>query len=140
MSIAILSWGSLTWNPRDLPISGKWQQDGPVLPIEFSRISSDGRLTLVIDEQDGVPVTTRYARRPRTNLDDATADLRVRGGTVKDRIGYVNLVRNTKRGWARQHHPAACDTIKAWAKAGGWNAVVWTALTPNFEDDLLKMQ
>jgi hypothetical protein len=41
MSIAMLAWGSLIWNPRDLPISGEWRQAGPVLPIEFSRISDN---------------------------------------------------------------------------------------------------
>ncbi|HOW68396.1 MAG TPA: hypothetical protein P5055_13320 [Candidatus Paceibacterota bacterium] len=58
MSIAILGWGSLIWNPRDLPITGDWQGDGPVLPIEFTRISDNGRLTLVIDERHGVDVPT----------------------------------------------------------------------------------
>ncbi len=38
MKIAILGWGSLIWDRRDLQIAGDWQQGGPVLPIEFSRI------------------------------------------------------------------------------------------------------
>lgn len=67
MRIAILGWGSLIWNPNGLPIRGDWQRGGPVLPIEFSRISSDERLTLVIDEQNGINVTTRYALSARTN-------------------------------------------------------------------------
>jgi hypothetical protein len=60
MRIAILGWGSLIWKPNGLPMSGDWKRGGPVLPIEFSRVSSDGRLTLVIDEQYGVDVITRY--------------------------------------------------------------------------------
>ena len=50
MKIAILGWGSLIWNQNGLPVKGQWKKNGPVLPIEFSRVSRDGRLTLVIDE------------------------------------------------------------------------------------------
>jgi hypothetical protein len=138
MRIAILGWGSLIWDQRDLPISGDWQRGGPVLPIEFSRISRSGEragcLTLVIDEPHGANVPTRFALSPRTNLDDAIADLRTREGTSSDRIGYVNLVRNTEREYARQQHPHACDTIKAWAQAQGLDAMVWTALPSNFAE------
>ncbi len=42
MKIAILGWGSLIREPRGLPIDGEWQKDGPVLWIEFSRISQRG--------------------------------------------------------------------------------------------------
>jgi len=137
MRIAILAWGSLIWDRRDLPITGDGQRGGPVLPIEFSRISTRGEragcLTLVIDEQHGANVPTRFALSTRTNLDDAIADLRTREGTSSDRIGYVNLIRNTERAYARQQHPHACDTIKAWAQARRFDAVIWTALASNFE-------
>ncbi len=61
MKIAYLGWGSLIWDPGMLPISGDWKPGGPVLPIEFSRISDNGRLTLVIDDVNGVPIETLYA-------------------------------------------------------------------------------
>ena len=50
MKIAILSWGSLLWQPKDLQFNQEigWSNNGPMLPIEFARISKDGRLTLVI--------------------------------------------------------------------------------------------
>lgn len=134
MRIAILGWGSLIWDKRDLPILGEWQQGGPVLSIEFSRISSDGRLTLVIDEQNGSDVTTRHARSECNTLNDAIASLRTREGTTKENIGFVNMVSNTERGWSRQHHPAACDRIKAWAQAQDMEAVIWTALISNFAE------
>ena len=140
MKIAILGWGSLIWDRRDLPISGEWQRGGPVLPIEFSRISTRGEragcLTLVIDEQYGENVPTRFALSLRTNLDDAIADLRIREGTTSDRIGYVNLVRNTERDFARQQHPSVCDTIKVCAQAHRCDAVVWTALPSNLSENM----
>jgi len=42
MKIAILGWGSLIKEPCELPIAGEWQKDGPLLWIEFSRISQRG--------------------------------------------------------------------------------------------------
>lgn len=54
MKIAILGWGSLIWDKRNLRLAGEWQVGGPVLPIEFSRVSGYGRLTLVIDPLHGV--------------------------------------------------------------------------------------
>lgn len=94
MKIAILGWGSLIWDPRNLEIDKKqgqngWLPDGPTLPIEFSRISQDGRLTLVIDNE-GNDVQTLYAISNYTELDHAILDLAVREGCGKSAIGYFS--------------------------------------------------
>ena len=60
MRIAVIGWGSLLWSPRTLPLAGTWSSDGPVLPIEFARISVDGRLTLII-EDGAKPIATYHA-------------------------------------------------------------------------------
>lgn len=126
MKIAILGWGSLIWDQRELLTSDNWQKGGPILPIEFSRISSGGRLTLVIDEQSGVPVKTQYARSGSANLRQAIEDLRKREDTLKSRIGVVSqTINNTTTGF---------DTIKSWATKEKWDAVIWTGLPSNFED------
>ncbi|MEI8044572.1 MAG: hypothetical protein WCL11_24390, partial [Verrucomicrobiota bacterium] len=136
MKIAILGWGSLVWDMRELATVGDWQPGGPVLPIEFSRKSRDGRLTLVIDPASGEPVPTRYIRSRFENLNDAIGNLREREGNPhRGRIGYVNLVAHTERVWARQNQPSACDTITAWAQANDWQAVIWTALLSTFEEE-----
>ena len=126
MKIAILGWGSLIWDQRDLPTLGVWQKGGPVLPIEFSRISSDGRLTLVIDEKNGVPVQTRFAQSGSETLNQAIEDLRKREGTSKSMIGVVSQTINIPK--------SGSDTIKGWAVEHKWDAVIWTGLPSNFED------
>jgi hypothetical protein len=65
MKIVILGWGSLIWDPRDLPHQEPWLDDGPKLPLEFSRISKDRRLTLVIDAVNGELCNTLYSYSPK---------------------------------------------------------------------------
>src|SRR5207245_1731296 len=103
---------------------GDWKPGGPVLPIEFSRISHDGRLTLVVDIENGTDVTTRYALSSRTNVKDAVEDLRKREGTVQTGIGFVDLVNGTMN----PTQSSITNRIWDWAKKAGVDAVVWTGL------------
>ena len=137
--IVILGWGSLIWNPDILHIDGVWQTGGPILPIEFSRISDNGRLTLVVDEQHGVDVPTRYALSAFTTLDDAIENLRIRENAPnRSRIGYVDLAHNRTAPYALRNHPGACDSIRAWAGQVGFAAAIWTALGPRFQEKALE--
>jgi hypothetical protein len=52
-----------------------WMRGGPILPIEFSRISGGERLTLVIDEECGTRVPTRYALSADINVTSARESL-----------------------------------------------------------------
>ena len=124
--IAIIGWGSLIWDHRSLPIKCKWCKNGPELPIEFSRISKDGRLTLVIDKDNGKKVKTLYALSKRNAPLDAVADLREREGTVMKNIGYINLTENADK------KSDIDEEIKKWAENNKIDIVVWTALLPNF--------
>lgn len=135
MRIAILGWGSLVWNPRGLPLGSEWKTGGPVLSIEFSRISDDGRLTLVIDELNGTAVPTRFAVSKKTNLELAINDLSDREGiTNRDRIGVFDVQEDFTSERAQSKHPKACQDIRAWAEAEEFDAVIWTALGPRFFD------
>ena len=79
MKTAILGWGSLIWQPKDLKFDTNigWKENGPILPIEFARISKDGRLTLVITP-NGTDVKTLYAVSSFDNLELAVLNLKKR--------------------------------------------------------------
>jgi hypothetical protein len=138
MKIAILGWGSLIKEPRDLPIVGEWQPDGPKLWIEFSRISRKGErkdcLTLVIDERCESEVTTLHVLSQRTELPAAIADLQAREGTSADDIGFCEVAAARFAPNALSRHPKSCERIRAWAQAKGFDAVIWTALARRFKD------
>ena len=133
MKIAIIGWGSLIWNPADLPRREKadaWHKDGPHLKIEFSRVSNDSRLTLVIDPTHGVELPTLYATITRTKLEDAVADLRQREGTVLRHIAYASEHANSA------HDRAVREVIFAWQKSTDYDAAVWTGIPSNYEQQL----
>lgn len=136
MEILILGWGSLIWKPGDLPIEGqgedRWQPGGPVLPIEFSRVSSDARLTLVIDEAAGTDVPTRIAKSTRKTLIDAVADLRQREGTTMKNIGFSDRLGMEASYKKEKQHAFGHRLIFQWLTNNGADAVVWTALKTNY--------
>ncbi len=136
MKILILGWGSLIWKPGDLPIEGqgedRWQSGGPVLPIEFSRVSSDARLTLVIDETEGTEVPTRIAKSTRKSLIDAVADLRQREGTTMKNIGFSDRKGQEASYKKEEQHAFGHKLIFQWLTAIDADAVVWTALETNY--------
>src|SRR5438046_1218735 len=139
MRIAILGWGSLYWSPRSLSLDTAWKGDGPVLPIEFSRQSSDGRLTLVIDPEHGVLVHTYWTVSGFKTLSDAIENLRCREGCgVKTRdIGFCasdiggDEVAMVQPRW-RARVPSLVETVRRWVNESGCDAVIWTDLEPRW--------
>ena len=88
MKIGIIGWGSLIWDQRELKTKGDWIKTGPILPIEFCRLSSEGRITLVINK-DFKLVPTLVIESQYEELDDAINDLALREGTENlSNIGY----------------------------------------------------
>ena len=140
MKIGILGWGSLIKEPGELLSSGDWQKDGPVLWIEFSRISQSGIragcLTLVIDEDTGAEICTYYTISQCTVLLQAITDLQKREGTSSKNIGFFEVASGNFAGKAQKRQPKSCERIRAWASGKGFDAIVWTALPPQFHDIL----
>ncbi len=134
MKSVVLAWGSLVWDPRDLKIASEFAANGPLLPIEFCRISEDGRLTLAIDETFGALCKTYSAPSALEGLDAARDDLCLREGMADARaIGFVEPASGRQSDFAVQSHPQVVATIGAWAESLGYDAVIWTALVSNFD-------
>jgi hypothetical protein len=131
----ILAWGSVVWDPRDLRIAAKFTANGPLLPIEFCRVSDDGRLTLAIDETFGALCKTYSAPSSLESLDAARDDLCQREGMADAQaIGFVELASNRQSDLAMENHPQVVATIAAWAESLRYDAAIWTALTSNFDE------
>lgn len=138
MKIAILGWGSLIWSPQTLNYNTTlgWQTNGPILPIEFARISKDGRLTLVITEE-GTKVNTLYAISSYQTINEAVLNLQKREGTIKKRIGVYNKTTNI----FSPDNFKFKEAIKQWISKEDIDAVIWTNLPEKWsiekQDNLL---
>ena len=123
-NIACLGWGSLIWDPRNLPIRRYWFDDGPLIPLEFARQSKDGRITLVI-VPTARPVRSLWTLMDSDNLDEVKELLRLREGpTIPEYIGN----------WSRGRlSPASIPGLSEWALARNIDSVVWTKLPPKFK-------
>lgn len=128
MKIAILGWGSLFWQPKELAFDKefRWKEDGPTLPIEFARISSNGRLTLVLTEK-GTEVPTLYALSTHKTVNEAILNLAVREGSGRKSIGFYNKKEE-------KFSPEIFkfkQNIKNWIEQTDFDAVIWTNLEDN---------
>jgi hypothetical protein len=130
--VAILGWGSLLWEGGSAfdKWHDDWRCDGPILNLEFSRVSASrlNALTLVIDRDNGVPNRVAWCLSLRDDPALVHADLRSREGTTVGNIGRILLA---------QLDPEPTDQsaadIAAWARTQALDAVVWTRLSSNFE-------
>jgi cation transport regulator ChaC len=121
-NFACLGWGSLIWEPGDLPILHEWRKDGPNLPLEFARKSLDGRMTIVVCKQ-GTLCQTLWNTLSSTSLEEARKTLAKREGLPSSK----NAAFWSDTG-ASEHH--GTELVGAWAKKRGFAGVVWTGLPP----------
>jgi hypothetical protein len=132
MNIAIIGWGSLIWCPRRLQIEQGWHRDGPMLPIEFARESSDGRLTLVIHPRRKKQ-RTYWATSTFKGLSQAIENLREREGKncrEKD-IHFLGKGLSDGRGDAR-----SMRAVGEWLrKRENPDAAIWTGLPGTYDRD-----
>jgi len=148
IKIAFLGWGSLYWDPGTLRVSGDWQTDGPLLPIEFARITLDGRLSLVIYKDETrdrrvKDVQVLWVEAQDTDLDQAKKNLAYR--EFPGLANFQNQPNFNKRlertvGSVLIQDPSPPDEyvrrIKEWGTTKELDAVVWTALRSNWDDPL----
>ena len=140
MKTAILCWGSLFWDPRNLQYIGPWKKTELAIPIEFSRVSKDGRLTLVIDFDHGVNTFVYAAESSFSNIDSTVENLRKREGTAIWQIGFYDAVTEAcSHGNGKsdeRNHKNIAKIVKHWLESDGveYDSAVWTALPSNFQD------
>ncbi|ARJ43428.1 hypothetical protein B1H58_16220 [Pantoea alhagi] len=122
MKIACLAWGSLIWKPENLPLAFDWNPDGPVMPIEFSRVGDQGELATAIC-MNAPPVQVYWALLDTNTLQHAISSLREREKIPDSREDSVGkfLLKSMPTG-----------VLANWAVAQKLDAVIWTALPPRF--------
>jgi len=104
--------------------------DGPLLPIEFARISQDKRLTLVIcPEAERQQVL--WAKMKTNSLEDAIDHLRKREETTEKRIGFIEL--SDQKSYRCGVLSGILEEIRNWAGIKKLSSVIWTDLPPNFK-------
>lgn len=129
MNIACLAWGSLIWDPRELPIQRRWFDDGPFAPVEFIRQSKDGRITLVLDkDEDTEPVRLLWARMTLSDVEKAMEALKER-----ERITGPDWASKIDHWETSATVPNLIPSLPAWAAAHGVDAVIWTNLGPQYK-------
>lgn len=134
MKTAIIGWGSLLWDDRPQfdQHHGSWHFDGPLLRLEFSRISISRKraLTLVLEEEIGAECRVAYTVSHREILAQAAHDLRIRESATDTEIG-VYLPRSDASELSLSAIP---QTIADWADQTDFDAVIWTGLPNNFRE------
>lgn len=133
-NIAIIGWGSLVWAPVTSPsqaalkLIGGWKANGPRLPLEFARLTRDGRLSLVI--QNGTPrQPTYWATSEYYDLASATSNLVDREGVTLDKIAFHSLSDRSSRDIPR----IVDNEMNRWLRIHSQTKwVLWTALRSNW--------
>lgn len=128
MKIIYLGWGSLIWNLENLPVKGNWIKSDLKLPLEYSRKSQDGRLTLVIDKMHGRYNNIWYINSKETNLNYAIKALKEREKTTLENIGYISYNGNIRSKLSKDLN----EKIMKWMIKNKFQAVIWTDLQSNW--------
>lgn len=129
--IAVLGWGSLVWQPvnahGDVAVHPPWHHDGPALPVEFARISADGRLTLVVLPGYSHRSPVLWARSRLESLPAARSALAAREtGSPLERIHGI-----TRSGRPLgEPDPRVVAPVRSWLEERPLGAVIWTGLPP----------
>ena len=126
--IACLGWGSLIWDPRELPIRRCWYEDGPLVRVEFARVSSNGRMTLVLHES-AEPVRSLWALMTGNDVWDARKRLVKREGSP-----VRNVDKHTGHWPESDPSPTCISSLDGWAGCKGITDVIWKSLPPKFAE------
>ena len=107
-----------------------WFEDGPLVRAEFLRESSDGRITLVLHESVQTPVRALWTVMDAADIDTALLALGKRKGMgEKKSRTHIGVWEHDRK------EPSEIFGLPAWAQARSIDAVIWTALPPQFDGE-----
>lgn len=131
MQIAVIGWGSLISSPGVLKLQSRWHLKGPFLPVEFARISSGNRLTLVI-HLPSRSQQTLWAAAALDDLSQVRENLREREGTQLHLIHTASVDGVFSDGVA----DSVKESVSAWLRKNPYlSGCVWTGLPSNWEKE-----
>ena len=133
MKIVYIAWGSLIWEYEQLKVK-EWIQTNLELPVEFSRVSDDGkgRLTLVIDSEYGTKNYVWSGFSKHSDLNKAIQSLKKRERTKISWIGFINKKTGKKRG--KNIPNDLLEKINDWLNESNYDAVIWTDIPSNWKE------
>lgn len=130
MKIAFIGWGSLLRVSHALKIAGKWQSDGPFLPLEFAYVTKSGILALAI-HPDSCQVQTFWAQSDFEVLEEAKAALGKHSKTELSNICFFCGAENSNNG---ELTLTITTNLRAWVEPKKLDAVVWIGRGSNFKE------
>jgi hypothetical protein len=123
--IAVLGWGSLIWDPRELILEHPWVNDGPIVRVDFLRRSGRNRVTLVLDES-ARPLTSLWTKFSGNDWARVLEMLVVREGVENQRQMIQRWV-------AGGGEVANIADLSTWAADREIDHVFWTGLPPRWD-------
>ncbi|MBC7252886.1 MAG: hypothetical protein H5T72_02810 [Actinobacteria bacterium] len=133
--IAVLGWDPMITEPRELLLrDGLWFEDGPVLPVELSRVAPQRYLTLALC-RGSAPVRVYWSLMGTDSVGEAVWSLAQREECKPENIGFLDL--STGEHWCRTVDEYLPE-IRRWAEARNREGteirvVIWNDLRPDFE-------
>ena len=126
MGVAVIGWCSLIWEPKDLPLQSKWHANGPVLPLEFARLSNDGCVTLVVHPGEP-PQPTYWALSSCDDWEQAREDLQKRERCPD--IQSIHVLTSQGKFHGKDRCAEIMESVSTWLTSKPQiNAALWTGL------------
>ncbi len=133
--IAVLGWDPMVTEPGELMLlERRWFEEGPVLPLELSRVAPQRYLALSL-RRDSTPVRVFWSLMGTDSVGEAVWSLAQRAECKPENVGFLDL--ETGEHWCRTVDECLPD-IKRWAEernreGHGIQVVIWNDLRPDFE-------
>jgi cation transport regulator ChaC len=133
MKVAIIAWGSLIWEPRNLKsIITEWENANMTIPVEFTGVAKSRKnaLTLVIDFENGTEVPFFYTIS-KVGFYESIIELAKRenmGNNIRN-IGFVDFNKNI----IHTRDKRTAEIFLNFAKEKNFDYVIWTDLEPKFK-------